>query len=185
MEKCAALFLNVIKTVFVPLWRAHSIAVEALLRQKLCDRFPTFAHAKIAPFTKYLGYFLGPGATDEVWAGPLRKFLGVISTMTRAGLPASFACSLWGSRGTSLVRYVGALVLPPTKLLNAEGQMLNRLLKYPGRSIQAGHALQLHLEGPLKIPGVVDAAFCSLFSTAFEQPLGVGTRGSVYGGRCS
>ena len=69
----AGLELKPIKCVLVPLCEWSEEVQNGILRW-LRKNIPEWENFKVAPTAKLLGFFLGPHAGSQNWAGPLKKY---------------------------------------------------------------------------------------------------------------
>ena len=75
------LHLNLGKTVLTPLWPASPQEV----RTTVYDAVPEWASVKIQGHGEYLGFQLGPSASDSSWDKPLKKFIDRAAAWGRTG----------------------------------------------------------------------------------------------------
>ena len=71
-ETFVGLELKPIKCVLVPLCE-WSVEVQNCITRWLRKNIPEWENFKVAPTAKLLGFYLGPHAGSQNWAGPLKK----------------------------------------------------------------------------------------------------------------
>jgi hypothetical protein len=66
----SGLFLNVGKTIFIPLWH---VASYAQIRRTITELWPQWSQILLASCGKYLGFLLGPGGRELMWNKVIAK----------------------------------------------------------------------------------------------------------------
>jgi len=144
-KKISGLRLNIVKTVFVPLFKQEVVEVRA--------RLHAFAHTWgdfcIAGKAKYLGGYLGPEAGNASWVGPLAKYLDRVKQW--ALLPIGLAHTLEAYRLyiASVLSFVAQFMSIPAEFKAAEALAVKRL--FPGSKDWIS-AAALHSAKRLSLP---------------------------------
>jgi hypothetical protein len=66
----SGLFLNVGKTIFIPLWH---VASYDQVRKTITELWPPWGQILLASCGKYLGFLLGPGGRELMWKKVIAK----------------------------------------------------------------------------------------------------------------
>ena len=69
-QAISALSLNVSKTVLIPLWQFMTCKNMRTLLRETCPKWSQIAIRKAG---KYLGFYVGPEAYNQIWQRPLSK----------------------------------------------------------------------------------------------------------------
>ena len=119
-ERVSVLTLRAPKCVLLTLSAVVSELNISVVKRWLQTERPQWAHFKIAPYGKYLGLYIGPGAGVMQWVAPLEKFKARVDEPHGAKLPASKAAVVFASRAVPVLSYVGQVFLlensPPWSL---------------------------------------------------------------------
>ena len=112
-RRLAGLSIKMKKSVVVPLdqW---SDATRDLVADWIADHLHDWDDIGIAPFSKYLGYFLGPEIGDLMWRAPSSKWQSRAAAITATGAPPSIAAALYNKFAFPTLSYVRRPALPPT-----------------------------------------------------------------------
>ena len=127
-EKIAGLKLKDVKCVIVPLGADDFATAAEAIKRWLSQNIPDWQHFKIAPCAKLLGFFIGPGATDEQqWSTPLAKWTASLHAVCSAPLPPAMLCREVGARVHTTLSYVAQLVPPPAGGRCRDNHALNKV----------------------------------------------------------
>ena len=77
--------LNVAKTVLIPLWGGHAVALEEA-KHVLAQVCPAWGSFQVVGAGKYLGIWIGPTTGTTTWDKPLLKFKQRVIDWTRLRL---------------------------------------------------------------------------------------------------
>ena len=123
----SGLWLNIPKTIFIPLFPAPLAAVRA----RVASAAPSWGGANVCYQGKYLGFVIGPSSGGSSWAKPLRKYEERVRVWasTNAG---SFLSSLaYRIYAFSVLGFVAQLARPPPQWDALEEKMLGKLFTGP------------------------------------------------------
>ena len=110
---------------------------EFQLRRMIGQAVPLAMGVKIARFAKYLGFMVGPEASEHAW-GPSEKLLKRARHVRPLGLSMIEACLAHKVFDFSVIRYALQLVAPSLGLVRDFGFALDIALSPPGTLWEQG-----------------------------------------------
>jgi hypothetical protein len=143
-EAISGLELNIKKTVFIPLW---PIASENGLRNLLRELCPLWANIRIDTKGKYLGFMIGPGAGEDSWNAPLRKFEKRLAAWQDNKCGLVWNSIYYNTFMVTTLEFIAQLADVPEKVEAAENAALRKLAPGPGTWITKGDLENLDLFG--------------------------------------
>jgi hypothetical protein len=129
--KVSGLFLNIHKTVVIPL----GDETAAQLRDWLREQYPCWATVAIEGTARYLGFMLGPERGESSWDAALRKFQERALLWAGAGLGLYFTTLAYNIYISSVLGFLLQLEPLPTSWDAEERSSLRRLLPGPAQWI--------------------------------------------------
>ena len=90
---------------------------------------PSFGSANIVRKLKYLGMWLGPDASGEVWKAALGKYTTRLEETKRAGKAATTNITIYSSRIVPTLGYLAQWGLPPLSFRKKERYYLHSILR--------------------------------------------------------
>ncbi len=126
-SQISGLHLNVLKTVVVPLYQVK----EEVIRDKISAQAPDWGGVCIDSKAKYLGYYVGPGRSDQSWEGPLLKYLDRAKQWGRLGVGLLTSLQAYQVYISSVLQFVGQLEPLPQDFLDKERRAIQSLLPGP------------------------------------------------------
>jgi len=152
------LYLNIKKTVFIPLW---PVADFQSLRRMIQELWPKWGNMTIADHGKYLGFMMGPGGARCMWAKALGKAQARADDWSRKHPGMMFTVLAHNQYIASVLSYIGQLVPPSSEVVRCFEKMIYQLFPGPGNWITPAIARNLELFGfPCQLvdPQVVSSA---------------------------
>jgi len=174
-EGASGLALKPIKCVIVPAAVACSAENSRRIKQWLSIHCQGWDFFRIDPAGKYLGFYLGPGPSDELkdpcfgssepggitskrennssyqWAGPLAKFKARVQDIGQQGLPLPLCAARFNSRAVTVLGYVAQLVPLPHGFASIELAAGSKVLGFAPSSLNTGAVFSLDRWGGLKL----------------------------------
>jgi len=135
----SGLFINIAKTVMVPLYPYDLLQLRASIHQLT----PAWGAIGISGLTKYLGFMLGPEKRLESYTKPLAKYKERASQWGRQGLGLHLSLRAYSIYIASVLGFVTQLEPLPTELFDAAEVFMCRRL-FPGPNYWVKPAV-LHL----------------------------------------
>ena len=128
-QEISSLTLNVKKTVMIPLWPFEDkINIRRLVRE-FC---PIWRDLEIACKGKYLGFILGPKASQDGWTEPLAKFESQVNFWATMRLGMAMNIVAFNVYIVPVLEYVAQLLLPDGRVYEAMALAMRRLASGPG-----------------------------------------------------
>ena len=161
MECASGLTLKPPKCNLVPLV-PFSDEVVKRVKRFLIEAIPQWKNFNIVPYAKYLGFYLGPEATEYMnHAAPFAKYnerARAIGAAAHSSVPATIA---YNRDAVSVTSYVTQLVAPPKHLCENQYKLLASVFKIPFRAL-GNHAIfrisdQWGLPAPFDLFALSDA----------------------------
>ena len=88
----------------------------------------------MAPYTKYLGAFIGTAVDGKLWAAPTLKWLDRSKAIAEQSAPPATAARLYNARAVTTLTYVAQLALPDHRTLEHERKAICWVLHVPGNT---------------------------------------------------
>ena len=152
MSKIAGLCLKPKKCVLIPTASKLSLHLKSRFRDELFKLVPAWGTFVIAECGKYLGFWLGPAASEDMcWMGSLKKWRGRAAFIGAAAVSPTVAAFQYNARAITVLPYVGTLLQPPARLREWEVDVGYRVLRMPGRTLAAGMLCRLGQLGGLSL----------------------------------
>ena len=196
----AGLTLKPKKCVIIPLEGSFSETLQDAIKNWLHEKVPAWAFFSIRLAGKYLGFMIGPGAKDQSWVEPLRKWKLRAKEISTSGMPTAAAITAYNSKAITLLSYVAQLEPPPASIGAKEMHTVNSLLRVPPQTFSRAAAFNLEHYGGVQILCINAFADICMMRTALktlsgfestfnmlrerwsvEAPLGVAFRGDLIG----
>lgn len=162
-SRASGLTLNFLKCVAVPLWSIDLVR----FRRLLVVACPLAADLTCSNSLKYLGTYLGPGASDVAWIGQGAKLLSRTWTLKK------LACGLEGSvhayrvRAFSVLSHVAQFLPPSPKILKIEDRAVRLLTNGPYTSLVPSFSCNLKDLGfPFEVPSLARYSLACLSRVA-------------------
>ena len=127
----SGLYLNIPKTVIVPLW---SSPLEEI-REDITRRSPCWSIVAVAGSAKYLGFVEGPDEGDKSWDGPCLKYTKRATLWGSQPVGLYYSATAYNTFAMSVLSYVAQLENPPEQITELEEKALRRVAPGPGRAI--------------------------------------------------
>ena len=132
MQRVATLRLQASKCVIVPLWTELSQPVVNAIREALGRLAPSWTNFRIQDHAKYLGTFIGPGATPAmIWDGPRQKYVARCKELGILQASADISSRLYNSSVITCLSYVSQFYPPSQALLKQELWGMHNALHLP------------------------------------------------------
>jgi len=149
-KEVAGLSLKPIKCVLVPL----SIICKDCNKNRIIKWLSIHASGweffTIESSAKYLGFFLGPNASEKQWAGPIAKFKERTHEIWQRDLPPPLSAARFNSRAVSVLGYIAQLV-PPPSFSSSELAAGLKVLGFATNSLNTGAVFSLDKWGGIKL----------------------------------
>ena len=145
-----------------------SRAYEKGLSDWIGSIIPTWSQFKVQRYGKYLGFYLGPDAYEQMWIAPIHKF------RERANLVASMSKSIgsdgafFSSRVSSVLGYVAQLAPLPRGFINVERGALTKALRMVPNAFTTAAGFSMEQWGGPKIPRTAYICMSAMFRTALK-----------------
>ena len=123
------LFLNVKKTIFIPLW-PFSNAENC--RKMIQELFPNWKQISVQSCGKYLGFEIGPGSTDIFWKKAITKAEKNANQWHQLHLGFLFSVLAFNIYIASVFSYLGQLAKPGNEVQESCKKILRILFPGPG-----------------------------------------------------
>jgi len=161
----AGLSLKAPKCILVPLCR-FSPKVARDISKWLSRNIPEWKQFTIKDCTKFLGFYIGPGAGKMNWIEQATKMKERIQCIQSAKASVKLNAFTYNARVVPVVSYVAQLLNCPLEMEQTERAMMHTVLRLPQNALC--HADLFHLEqlGGPKIRSVVATCASALFRTA-------------------
>ena len=131
IKHAAGLSLNLSKCTLVPLGEYNENTIFKIKRW-INEQLPAWSNFKIADRTKYLGFIMGPSATEhDNFAKPFSKLCRRTESIAQAPYataPATFAYNL---EAITVMSYVMQLVSIPENLIREQARLVAKILRSP------------------------------------------------------
>ena len=121
-----------------------SDSVKQQIMQWLIDHLPHWQTFKVTNCAKYLGFFLGPGASFHSYRAPFFKWAGRAKEISAANLGPAASAFAYNTEAASTLSYIGQLLLFPFSLYKQQDAHMSSLLNIPHKGM--GSALPFHLK---------------------------------------
>ena len=131
-QEVSGLILNISKTVLIPLWPFSGEANVRVLLRELC---PDWRDLQIARSGKYLGFILGPNATQDGWKKPLAKFERTVALWATLRLGMSLNVHAFNVYMVPILEYVAQLLIVDEPVQDAMLKAMRKLASGPGNWI--------------------------------------------------
>lgn len=128
-EQISGLSINIKKTVAIPLWPHGSDRNVQTLIKEHC---PAWGSMQVADRGKYLGFIVGPGAGEESWNKPLKKFEQRVLHWSAKHLGLALNIVVYNIYIITVLEYVAQLMEPSERILKSIAQALRKLAPGPG-----------------------------------------------------
>ena len=152
-RQLAGLSIKLRKCTLVPLGRWSDDLCSFVLAW-IVDHLPEWIGMDVAPFSKYLGFFLGPLIGDLMWRAPLAKWRSRTTAITATGAPPSIAAGLYNKFAFPTLSYVAQLCPPTADMLRREPFVIASLLHIPPQSFALSDLHSLKHWGSIRLRSV-------------------------------
>eukprot|EP00972_Heterocapsa_arctica_P080193 11820513-Heterocapsa_arctica.AAC.1 len=162
LERAGGLSLKPSKCVLVPLASKCTLHTREIIRQWLTSHCPAWAQFGIKGSARYLGFYLGPEASESCWDLPLDKFKHRTTSIAASAAPAVLTTAMYNQRAVPVLQFVAQLCPPPRSLRRSETWACNKILRFPFGVVHAGAAPTLAEVGCQNFTSASDACWSAL-----------------------
>ena len=142
--------------------------VISVIRDWLVTHIPSWSRMTVIGAGKYLGFLLGPAASDDSWRAPVAKWRRRVAAIREAGLAPSLGITNYNTRVEPVLGYVGQLLPPPSGLRRLELHAAHRVLHAPGCVLPHGALMKLKAIGLPNFRSAYAACHAALVRTAIS-----------------
>jgi len=155
-QAIAGLTLKPQKCILIPVFAKFSDDIMKFFKTWLQDNIPEWSAFNIRPVGKYLGFWLGPAASQaKVWEPAAKKWQARSKALSKTEAAATVLGPLYSSRALSTIGYVAQIVPPTKEMLQAERAGIHALLKLPHNTFDTAASHSLMAIGGPKIPAIL------------------------------
>jgi hypothetical protein len=126
----SGLHLNYSKTIIVPLWMERELGYDKV-KEALTQIGGGWRHVLVQNKAKYLGFFVGPGRDDSIWDKPCRKWIQRTTDWAKAECGLHYSAMVYNVFCSSVLSFLAQLLIPPSSILNIEGNTMRTIAKGP------------------------------------------------------
>ena len=127
---------------------------------------PDWSLISLDDCTRYLGVWIGPGASEQAWDLPMQTWRRRGRTIGALGANSFTRFALYRSRAESVLAYAGHFHLIPASLRREEHGMYARLLSWPCQALSRAGLCYLDRWGGPTVTPLLVANIVTLFRTA-------------------
>jgi hypothetical protein len=125
----SGLFLNVGKTIFIPLWH---VASYAQIRKTITELWPPWGKILLANCGKYLGFLLGPGGRELMWKKVIAKTDRRVTEWCQLHAGTFFSILAHNHHIVPVCTYIAQLVPPDEAISKHLDKIVARMFPGPG-----------------------------------------------------
>ena len=132
---------------------------------------PVWAGFKLAEFGKYLGFYLGPGASEQNWSTVAEKATYRAFEIHSTTMPAQFALRAFNRTVATLAIYISQFLAPPKWLAKFELRLIHKALKLPSNTFSRKAILSLDQVGLINALSLELSAYAAAGRAALKTLL--------------
>ena len=119
------------KCNLVPLSSSCSLHVVSVIREFLETHIPAWSSFRIVPHAEYLGFQLGPAASEVQWTKPVKAFAETVQCIASSQVSTSVGIATYNERAVSKLSYKLQLLPPPSNYEILDKRAFARIWKAP------------------------------------------------------
>ena len=151
------------------------VELERAYEDGLCEWIgsiiPAWSNFKVQRYGKYLGFYLGPEASDQMWIAPIHKFRERANLIAAMGKSIGSDGAFFSSRVSSVMGYVAQLAPLPRGFTNVERGALTKSLRMASNAFTTAAGFSMEKWGGPKISRTSFICMAAMFRTALKTVL--------------